>query len=95
MIVGEISCAQLQVMSLSEQRWSGVHHLLRDLEHAVARVPSREKKKRPRKEGNGGYINDGYINGYIYIIYDMANIYITTKTMMVSHGFTMKRMFFW
>ena len=43
--MGEISVAQLQVMSLSEQRWSGVHHLLRDLEHAVARVPSREKDK--------------------------------------------------
>ena len=28
-----------QVLSLSEQRWSGVHHLLRDLETAVAWAP--------------------------------------------------------
>ena len=35
------------------------------------------EKKRPRKEGNGGYINDGYINGYIYIyIYIWIYIYI-------------------
>lgn len=31
------------VMSLSEQRWSGVHHLLRDLEHAVACVVKRRQ----------------------------------------------------
>lgn len=31
------------VMSLSEQRWSGVHHLLRDLDHAVACVVKRRQ----------------------------------------------------
>ena len=34
------------------------------------------RKKRPRKGGNGDYINDGYINGYMY---DMANIHPASR----------------